>query len=94
MSLQALVFTGIVVRDGDNFSALCPELDIATQGHDLRSAKTMLREAVTGYLESCFESNVPYLRPVPHDEDPRYGPPQSIVKTFRLKVDLMVRVHV
>lgn len=94
MNSNALTFTGIVVREGKGFYALCPELDVASQGRDLRDAKAMLQEAVTGYLECCFESNLPYLRPVPKEEDPRACNPDSVVATFRLNVDLMVRVHV
>lgn len=53
----------------------------------------MLREAVAGYLEACFESNLPYLRSTPGEEDPRLTDPKSVASTFRLRVDLAVRVH-
>lgn len=88
MSKNILTFTGLVVRDGSGYYSLCPELDVASQGETVPEAKAMLREAVTGYLETCFESNLPYLRPVPVSDIP-----QQVDATFRLKVDLSVRVH-
>lgn len=88
-----LDFTGLVASEGDGFFSLCPELDVASQGDTIRAAKEMLREAVTGYLEACFESNLPYLRPIPDDDDPRRTQPESIEAVFRLRVDLAVKVH-
>src|SRR5205809_12037 len=93
-SRNALAFTGLVVREGHGFYSLCPELDVASQGTSVAKAKAMLREAVTGYLETCIESNLPYLRPTPAADDPRATDPASVALTFRLKVDLAVRVHV
>lgn len=88
MSKNVLTFTGLVVREGNGYYSLCPELDVASQGDTVAEAKAMLRDAVTGYLEACFESNLPYLRPVPASELPEHAE-----VTFRLKVDLSVRVH-
>jgi hypothetical protein len=51
----------------------------------------MLAEAVTLYLETCFDSNSPYLRPVPPEEDPRKNRPEGLVEIFPLRVDF--RVH-
>ncbi len=90
---NGMTFTGLVVREGNEFYSLCPELDVASQGKTVAKAKAMLREAVSGYLKSCIESNLPYLRPTPPSDDPRRADPDSIVSTFRLKVDLAVKVH-
>jgi len=89
----AITLTGLIVREGDGYYSLCPELDVASQGSTIARAKSMLREAVSLHLESCIESNLPYLRPVPPDEDPRRADPDAIVATFRMKVDLAVKVH-
>jgi hypothetical protein len=51
-----------------------------------REARKMLAEAVTLYLETCFESNSPYLRPVPAEEDPRRNPPENLVEIFPVEV--------
>ena len=93
MHRNALTFTGLVVQEGKGFYALCPELDVASQGTSTDEAEEMLREAVTGYLETCIESNLPYLRPVPEKDDPRRAEPSNVVSTFRLRVDLAVNVH-
>ena len=42
--------TAILEREGDGFAALCPELDIASQGDTLEAAKANLREAVELFL--------------------------------------------
>ena len=83
-------FTGAVFRDGRHFVSLCLELDVASQGRSLREAKAMLAEAVTLYIETCFEDGVPYLRPVPREEDPRIQRPPNLLEMFSLKVDFQV----
>jgi len=93
MNRNVLTFTGLLVREGNGFYAICPELDVASQGSSVADAKAMLREAVTGYLEACFESNLPYLRPVSRDDDPRYCDPPNVAHTFRMRVDVAVKVR-
>ncbi len=44
-------FTAIIERDGDVYVALCPELDIASQGHSVEEARTNLVEALTLFFE-------------------------------------------
>jgi len=84
LNRNVLAFTGLVVREAEGFYSLCPELDVASQGASIREARTMLREAVTGYLQACFESNLPYLRPVPEKRDPRRSEPENVVSRFRM----------
>jgi len=55
----------VVVQEEEGFSSLCLELDVASQGETIEQAGDMLLEAVTLYLETAVESNLPYLRPVP-----------------------------
>ena len=43
--------TAILEREGDGFVALCPQLDIASQGNTLEEAKINLREAVLLFFE-------------------------------------------
>jgi len=71
MNDYRFVFTGIIIQEDDLFSSLCLELDVASQGETEQEAREMLLEAVTLYLETCIKSNLPYIRPVPPDEDPR-----------------------
>lgn len=44
-------FSGVVWKEGDMFVALCPELDVASQGGTVEEALENLREAVELYLE-------------------------------------------
>jgi predicted RNase H-like HicB family nuclease len=44
-------FSAIIEREGDGFVALCPQLDIASQGDTVESAKSNLREALELFLE-------------------------------------------
>ncbi len=38
--------TAIIEREGDGYVALCPELDIASQGDTIETASHNLREAL------------------------------------------------
>ena len=93
MGKNGFTFTGVIVKQGKSYSSLCLELDVASQGNTIREAKNALIEAAALYLESAIESNPPYLRPVPPDEDPRRASPKLVVQTFPLKVNIAVRAY-
>jgi predicted RNase H-like HicB family nuclease len=84
-------FTGAIFKEGKWYVSLCLELDVASQGRTVREAKKMLAEAVELHLETCFEDNIPCLRPVPRPEDPRFNPPDNLVETFPFEVSFRVR---
>ncbi|MCH7979129.1 MAG: hypothetical protein IH935_09160 [Acidobacteria bacterium] len=84
-------FTAALFRERRQFVSLCLDVDVASQGRTVQEAKKKLAEAVSLYLEGCFESNVPYLRPVPREEDPRFSPSDDFVEIFPLKVSFQVR---
>lgn len=44
-------FTAIIEREGDGYVALCPELDIASQGDTVEQARTNLIEALELFFE-------------------------------------------
>jgi predicted RNase H-like HicB family nuclease len=50
--------TAIIEREGDGYVALCPELDIASQGNTVESARRNLIEAVELFLETADPSEV------------------------------------
>jgi predicted RNase H-like HicB family nuclease len=50
--------TAIIERDGDGYAALCPELDIASQGETVEEARGNLTEALELFLESADPSDV------------------------------------
>jgi predicted RNase H-like HicB family nuclease len=50
--------TALIEREGDGSVALCPELDIASQGHSVEDASSNLREAVSSFFESASSPEV------------------------------------
>ncbi len=45
--------TAIIERDGDGYVSLCPELDIASQGDTVESARKNLQEALELFFETA-----------------------------------------
>lgn len=88
--LSQFDFACAVLKEGKLYVSICLDLDVASQGRTVRQARQMLAEAVALYLESCFENNIPPLRPVPRSEDPRYQPSPALVEVFSLKADFSV----
>jgi predicted RNase H-like HicB family nuclease len=50
--------TAIIEREADGFVALCPELDIASQGPSVEEARANLIEALTLFFETTDASEV------------------------------------
>jgi predicted RNase H-like HicB family nuclease len=50
--------TAIVEREDDGYVALCPELDIASQGSTIEEARANLVEALTLFFETAGASEV------------------------------------
>ena len=51
-------FTAIIEREDDAYVAHCPELDIASQGETVASARANLTEAIELFLESASKSEI------------------------------------
>jgi predicted RNase H-like HicB family nuclease len=51
-------FTALFTREGDSFFALCPEIDVVSQGESVEEAKKNLAEAVQLFFECASESEV------------------------------------
>ena len=65
----------LIEKDDDLYSALCLELDVASQGETIPEAKQNIHEAVELYLESVIEADdekdfIP--RPAPREEWLKY----------------------
>jgi len=58
-------FTAIIEREDDCFVALCPELDIASQGKTVAEARSNLQEALELFFETASEEEI---RERLHDE--------------------------
>jgi len=50
--------TALIQREGDGYFALCAELDIASQGDTVESARDNLREAVELFFECASPEEV------------------------------------
>lgn len=92
--MKMFTFTGVIVREKESYAALCPELDIASEGLSPEEAKSMLLEAATLHLHGAIEDGVPFLSPIPVSEDPRNTSVEKIVETFYFTVDVDIRAHV
>ncbi|KAB2850803.1 MAG: type II toxin-antitoxin system HicB family antitoxin [Hyphomicrobiaceae bacterium] len=46
-------FTAIIEREDDGYVALCPELDIASQGASVSEARANLAEAIELFIEAA-----------------------------------------
>ena len=55
---QSHSLTGIIEREGDGYVALCPELDIASQGDTVEGARRNLVEALELFFECADPSEV------------------------------------
>ena len=51
-------WTAVIHREGDGFVALCPELDVASQGDTIESARDNLREALELFFECASPSEI------------------------------------
>lgn len=55
---EARQMTAIIEREEEGFVALCPELDIASQGMSIEEARANLIEALTLFFETASPSEV------------------------------------
>jgi len=46
-------FTAVIEREGDGYVALCPDLDVASQGDTVEEARKNLIEAIELLLETA-----------------------------------------
>jgi predicted RNase H-like HicB family nuclease len=50
--------TAIIEREGDGYVALCPELDIASQGDTIEEARSNLIEALELFYETASKEEI------------------------------------
>ncbi len=58
-------FTAVIQKEDNMYVALCPELDIASQGETIQDARNNLREAIELFLE---EADPQEIRERTHEE--------------------------
>ena len=56
---QVQRLTAIIEREDDAFVALCPEVDLASQGSSIEEARANLIEALTLFFEVADEAEIP-----------------------------------
>jgi len=50
--------TTIIEREGDGYVALCPEVDVASQGATVDEARANLQEALELFFEAASETEI------------------------------------
>jgi predicted RNase H-like HicB family nuclease len=50
--------TALLIKEGDGFVALCPEIDVASQGGTVGESKANLKEAVELFFECASPEEV------------------------------------
>ena len=50
--------TAIIEREGESYVALCPEVDVASQGDSVAEARENLQEALTLFFETASAEEV------------------------------------
>ena len=55
---MAKQLTAIIEREGDGYVALCPEVDVASQGDSIEEAKNNLKEALELFFETASADEI------------------------------------
>jgi predicted RNase H-like HicB family nuclease len=55
---RTIKLTAVIEQEDDGFVALCPELDVASEGESVEEARSNLREAVELFLAHASEAEV------------------------------------
>ncbi len=50
--------TAVIEREGDGYVALCPELDVASQGDSIEEARANLEEALDLFFEAASPAEI------------------------------------
>ena len=92
--MDKLTLYSIIEKDNGYYSALCLELDVASQGKTIGQAKKNLQEAVELYLEEVFESKeeknfIP--RPAPRTEWIKFFKAEARALGRKLKASTLPR---
>ena len=56
--MKTVQLTAIIEREGDGYIALCPEVDVASQGSSIDEARRNLVEAVELFFEAADPAEV------------------------------------
>ena len=56
--MRTVHVTALIEQEGDGYGALCPELDISSEGDTVEEARLMLKEGVELFFECASEEEV------------------------------------
>jgi len=56
--MRQVKLTAVIEREGDGYVALCPEIDVASQGGSVDEARANLREAVELFFQCASDAEV------------------------------------
>ncbi len=56
--MRRYTLTAVIEAEDGGYVALCPELDIASQGDTVPEARANLKEAVEGFLEAASDKEI------------------------------------
>jgi predicted RNase H-like HicB family nuclease len=56
--MKTVQLTAIIEREGDGYVALCPNVDVASQGASIDEARTNLQEALELFFETADVSEI------------------------------------
>ena len=80
-------FTAVIQREDDLYVALCPELDVASQGDSVEEVRDNLREAIELFLQEADPRQIqqrseetPRTVPVPDHKELKPGTLASIIR--------------
>jgi predicted RNase H-like HicB family nuclease len=90
---NTFTFTAYITKEKNGFTALCRDVDVASEGPTLLETKENLTKAVSLYVESAIENNLPIIRPVPQESDMLQRNPEAVIQVFQVKIDLEIRAY-
>jgi predicted RNase H-like HicB family nuclease len=56
--MKTVQLTAIIEREGDGYVALCPDVDVASQGASIDEARKNLQEALELFFETADQSEI------------------------------------
>ena len=56
--MKTITLTAVLEKEGDDYVALCPEIDVASQGQSVEEALANLKEAVGLFMECASEKEI------------------------------------
>ena len=56
--MKTVQLTAIIEREGDGYAALCPDVDVASQGASIDEARANPVEALELFFETASESEI------------------------------------